>query len=102
MNRPRLSLLGLMEFQSPVLGYERPLTGEAMAVIPNFQGGHTLVSFAGVQVCNLVSSLLAACIGSLLARWLDTSRRRSSPNDGGHRAPPSGEGVPDSPASTTA
>jgi hypothetical protein len=92
----------LMEIHSSVLGYERPVSGEAVAVIPNFQGGHTLVSYALVQVCNLWSTLVAACIGSLLARGLDASRRRSSPDDAGRTAPRSGVGVPDTPSSMPA
>jgi hypothetical protein len=90
-----ITSMWLMELQSSVTGYERPLAWEAVAVIPNFQGGRTLVAYARVQVCNLWSSLLAACIGSLLARWLDASRRRSSPDDAGRPAPLSGVGVPD-------
>jgi hypothetical protein len=65
-----------------------------VAVIPNFKGGHTLVSYAGIQVCNLWSSLLAAGIGCSLARLLDASRRRSSPEDAGRYASPSVVGMP--------
>jgi hypothetical protein len=97
-----ITSMWLMEFYSSVPWYKSPVAGEAIAVIPNFQGGHRLVSYAMVQVCNLWSSLLAACIGSLLARWLDASRRRSSPDAAGRPAPPSGMGVPNPPPSTSA
>jgi hypothetical protein len=77
-----ISSLWLMELQSSFFGHERPVAGEAVAVIPNFEGGHTLASYARIQMCNLLSSLLAACIGSLLARWLDAIPRRSvAPED---------------------
>jgi hypothetical protein len=92
----------LMEAQSAVLGHEAPDSGEAAAVIPNFRGGHSLVSYARVQIWNLWTSLLAGCIGSLLARWLDASRRRSSLDDAGRRATRSGAGVPNSPPTTRA
>jgi hypothetical protein len=93
-----ITSMWLLEIHSSVLGYEGPVSGEAVAVIPNFQGGYTLVSYALVQVCNLWSSLLAACIGSLLALGLDASRRRSSPDNAGRPAHSPGVGVPASPS----
>jgi hypothetical protein len=95
-----ITSMGLMEIQSSMPGYGNPVVGEAPVVIPNFQGGHTLVSYAQVQVRNLWSSLLAACIGSLLAQGLDARQRRSSPDDAG--CPPrSGARGPRSTSSTT-
>src|SRR5262249_38692174 len=96
-----ITSMGLMEIQSSMPGYGSSVAGETPVVIPNFQGGHTLASYAQVQVCNLWSSLLAACIGSLLAQGLDASRRRSSPDDAGCPIPPSGAGGPRSTSSTT-
>jgi hypothetical protein len=97
-----ITSMWLMELQSSVFGRDRPLAGEAVASIPDFKGGYSLASYARVQICNLWSSLLAACIGSVLARWLDATRRRSRPDEAGRPAPLSGVGVPDSPSSTTA
>jgi hypothetical protein len=97
-----ITSMWLMEFQSSVSGDQRPVAGEAVAVIPNFRGGHTLVSYARVQVCNLWSSLLAACVGSLLAQGLDARRRRSGGAESSRSAPLSGGGRPSPPSPTGA
>ena len=85
----------LLELNSSVLGYDGPRSGEAVAVIPNSRGGHSLVSYSLVQIGHLGSSLLAACLGGVLARWLDGSRPRSNSDDAGgfDRSTGAGAGV---------
>jgi hypothetical protein len=80
-----ITSIWLMELQSSVLGRARPVQGEAVAVIPNLQGGHSLVPYAQFQIYNIWSSLLAACIGGLLARWFDAISPRSSPGGSGDK-----------------
>ena len=67
----------LLDLHSFVIGDDQ-IEGEAVVMIPNTMGGHTLVSYARVQVCHIWFSLLAACAGGVLARWLDHSRPRSN------------------------
>jgi hypothetical protein len=65
----------LIELHSFVVDNDQ-IEGEATAVILNSKGGHTLVSYSLVQICNIWFSLLAACVGGVLARLLDPSRPR--------------------------
>jgi hypothetical protein len=69
----------LIELHSFVVGDDQ-IEGEATAAIPNTKGGHTLVSYSRVQLCNIWFSLLAACVGGVLARFLDRSRPRLNPD----------------------
>jgi hypothetical protein len=87
-----IASIWLAEFHSYVLGIEPPAAGEAVASIPDSRGGSMLMSYALVQVCHLWSSLLAACIGGVLAQWLDDRRPRSRPDDAVGSNPLSGGG----------
>lgn len=70
----------LAEFHSYVLRIEPPFGGGAVAGIPDSRGGSMLVSYSLVQICHLWFSLIAACIGGVLARLLDDCRPRSCPD----------------------
>jgi len=76
-----IASMWLAAFHSSVLGYHPPAAGEAVAVIPNCQGGISLVSYSLVQVWHLCFSLLAACFGGVLARWLGDRRPRLNTDD---------------------
>ena len=66
-----ITSMWLVEAHSSVLGPDQARPGEAVTMIPNSKGGHSLVSHPLVQACHLWHSLLAACCGALLGRWLD-------------------------------
>ena len=87
-----IASMWLIEFHSVVLGDDR-VEGEATAVIPNSKGGYTLVTYSLVQLCHMWFSLLAACVGGVLARLLDQSRTRSNPDDLGRSIPSPGAGT---------
>ena len=53
--------------------------GSPAAVIPNFHGGHTLVSYSLLQMCNSLVSLLAACLGGFVARIFAARDDRPQP-----------------------
>ncbi|MGO9466712.1 MAG: hypothetical protein ACLQIB_25625 [Isosphaeraceae bacterium] len=43
--------------------------------VPNTRADYQLASYSLVHVCHLWFSLVAGCIGGVLAGWLDNSRR---------------------------
>ncbi len=87
-----IASMWLIEFHSFVLGDDQ-VEGEALAAIPNSKGGHTLVSYSLVQLCHIWFSLLAACVGGVLARLLDHSRPRSNRDDLGRSITAPGAGA---------
>ena len=86
-----IASMWLVEFCSSVLGSSQAEQGESVTMILNSKGGHSLVSHSLVQECHLCFSLLAACLGGLLARRFDDRRPRSSPDGAGRSDPSSGE-----------
>jgi hypothetical protein len=80
----------LMQLHLAVLGNEAGAAGDAVAVIPNNHGGYTLAPYSLVQICHIVSSLMAACIGGVLGQWLDRSRPQSSTDRVGRSGDSSG------------
>jgi len=80
-----ITSMWLMELQSSVPVGASPFDDDAIAVIPNFKGGHSLVFYSQFQICNLCTSLLAACIGGLLGLWFDAISPRSSRSAGDKR-----------------
>ena len=71
-----ITSMWLVEAYSLLPGPDLTGSGEAMTMILNSKGGHSLVSHSQVQVCHLWHSLLAACGGALLAQWLDRRKPR--------------------------
>lgn len=71
-----ITSMWLVEAYSSLPGPDLTGSGQAMTMILNSKGGHSLVSHPLAQVCHLCDSLLAGCCGGLLGRWLDRRKPR--------------------------